>query len=98
MGNRCEQRLTVIGGKHEIRRFQRSHWERALRVRHLDPVLLCPCRFVCQFETDDPGLERLQRLSRRWPGLILLLDYEVPHLKGLVKAKAGQLEHQEIRY
>lgn len=98
MDSRCEQRLTVIGSKRDVRRFQKSQWETMLRVRHLDPLLLCPCRFTCQFETDDPGLKRLQTLSRRWPGLILLLDYEVARLKGVAKAKAGKLEHHEIRY
>jgi len=98
MDSRCEQRLTVIGARREVRRFQSSQWESTLRVRHLDPLLLCPCRFVCQFETDDPGLKRLQALSRRWPGLVLLLDYEVDRLKGVAKARAGALEHHEICY
>ena len=98
MGSRCEQRLTVIGSKRDVRHFHKSTWESTLRVRYLDPVVLCPCRFVCQFEADDPGLQRLQALSRRWPGMILLLDYEAHRLKGVAKAKAGKMEHHEIRY
>ena len=98
MDSRCEQRLTVIGTKREIHRFHKSTWESTLRVRHLNPLLLCPCRFVCQFETDDPGLKRLQALSRRWPGLVFLLDYEVNRIKGMAKAKACELEHCEIGY
>ena len=98
MDNRCLQRLTVLGTQRELRRFHRRPWERTLRVRHLDPLELGRSRFGCQFETDGPGLKRLQRLSRRWPGLILLLDYELPRLKGLAKAKAGQVDHHEIHY
>jgi len=61
---------------------------------------LSPCRFVGQFETDGHDLKRLQRLSRLHPGLVLLLDFEAfpGRIKGLAKAKAGELEHCEISY
>ena len=98
---RCECRLTVIGPKRDVQRFQISAWEKRLQARYLDLVLFSAHRFVCQFETDSRDgrdLKRLQRLSRSHPGLVLLLDYERPRLKGLAKAKAGELEHCEIGY
>jgi len=100
MRSRCENRLTVLGTKREIQRFQNSAWERHLLARYLEPLELSPRRFVCQFETDPHDLKRLQSLSRRWPGLVLLLDFELTRrrIKGLAKARAGELEHCEIGY
>ena len=100
MRSRCECRLTVLGIKRDVRRFQASAWEKSLRVRYSDPLELSPCRFVCQFETGQPDLLRLRRLSKSHPGLVLLLDFEVfpGRIKGLAKAKAGELEHCEISY
>jgi hypothetical protein len=95
---RCENRLTVIGSKCEVRRFQNSSWDAILRARHQEALEFSPRRFVCQFETVANDLKRLQTLSRRWSGLMLLLDYEVGRIKGLAKAKAGELEHCEIGY
>ena len=97
---RCECRLTVIGTKRDVRRFQASAWEKILRARYYDPLQLSPCRFAGQFETPAHDLKRLQRLSRSHPGLVLLLDFELfpARIKGLAKAKAGELEHCEISY
>jgi len=96
MGSRCENRLTVIGAKHEVQRFQNSGWQKSLRIRYPEPLEFSPRRFVCQFDTESHDLRRLQRLSRRWPGLVLLLDFEVGRIKGIAKAQAGELEHCEI--
>ena len=93
---RCECRLTVIGSKHVVQRFQNSAWQKTLRIRYPEPLEFSPRRFVCQFETEGVELQRLQRLSRRWPGLVLLLDFEVGRIKGIAKAQAGELEHCEI--
>ena len=100
MRSRCECRLTVLGTKRDVRRFQASVWEKSLRVRYSEPLEFAPCRFVCQFETGTPDLLLLQRLSNSHPGLVLLLDFEVfpGRIKGLAKAKAGELEHCEISY
>ena len=95
---RCECRLTVIGSKRDVRRFQTSAWEKTLCVRYPEPLEFSPCRFVCQYQTDTHDLERLQILSRRWRGLVLLLDFEIGRIKGLAKARAGELEHCEIAY
>jgi len=97
---RCECRLTVLGTKRDVRRFQASAWEKSLRARYYDPLELSPCRFACHFETVGHDLKRLRLLSRSYPGLVLLLDFELfpERIKGLAKAKAGELEHCEIGY
>jgi hypothetical protein len=94
----CANRLTVIGSRHGVQRFQDSAWEQILHARHLEPLEFSPSRFVCLFQTDAPDLMRLQTLSRRWPGLVLLLDYELRRIKGLARASDGGLEHCEIGY
>jgi len=98
--SRCEHRLTVIGTKSDVQRFQNSRWEKIMRVLYLDPLELSPRRFVCQFETFGHDLKPLQRLSRSHPGVVLLLDFELmqSRVKGLAKAQAGELEHCEIPY
>jgi hypothetical protein len=98
--SRCENRLTVIGPKREVLQFQNSAWEKSLRVRYLEPLEFSPRRFSYQFETDPHDLRRLQALSRRWPCLVLLLDFEQRQrrFKGIAKARAGKLEHCEIGY
>jgi hypothetical protein len=98
MRDTCENRLTVIGAKTTVRKFQRSDWERRLGAKYADLIECPPGRFVCQFETAVAGLKRLQALSRRWPGLVLLLDFEWRRIKGLARARAGDLEHCEVSY
>jgi hypothetical protein len=79
----------VIGSKREVRQFQNSAWEKTLRVRYLEPLEFSPRRFSCQFETDPHDLRQLQALSRRWPGLVLLLDFEQRQrrFKGIVSPR-----------
>ena len=96
----CNNRLTVLGSKAQVQQFQKSHWDRDLGARHCELLENSNRRFACQFETEALPVQSLQWLSRGWPGLTLLLDYEVEEsrIKGLAKAKAGQLEQHEIRY
>jgi hypothetical protein len=91
-------RLTVIGGGRALRRFQNGVWLAAIHGRYADPLEFSPIRFVCQFETLKNPLPAFQQLSRRWPGLVLLLDYETTRCKGLARAKAGRLTQHRIRY
>jgi hypothetical protein len=93
-------RLTVLGSRGQVQRFLKSNWDRRLRARHGEWMENSPCRLVCVFETDDPPLEPVRSLSRRWLGLTFLLDFEVEtdRLKGLAKAKKGQLEHCQFSY
>lgn len=50
---------------------------------------------IYEFDTAwSPPLEIIQQLSRHWPDLVFILDYEESGegYKGLAKAAAGQLE------
>ena len=53
-----------------------------------------------QFDSAAPLPDRLRQLSRRWPGLVFLLDYEAERRrqKGLVKAQAGLMAVLQIEY
>ncbi len=90
MDKRCNNRLTVLRPKGDLQRFLRSKWDRRLHARHGEWMENSPRRFVCLFETDEPFLEDLRRLSRHWPNLAFLLDCEVEaeRVKGLAKASA----------
>jgi hypothetical protein len=96
----CDNRLTVLGPKVQVQRFQTSNWDRGLRARHFELLENSPTRLAWQFDAERTPLDSLRRLSRRWMHLTLLLVYEVEvkRVVGLAKAKAGQLEHWEISY
>ena len=93
--------LTIIGPKATVKRFYNDDaWEKALGALHIEGLELCLTRHRCEFKTTGRILIELQKLSRLWPRLVFLLDYESEHerVKGLFKAKAGQTESCEIRY
>jgi hypothetical protein len=96
----CINRLTAIGSKRQVQLFQKSNWATALGARHCELLENSPARFACQFETEAPPLESLGELSRRWPRLTLLLDYEAEEerIKGLAKAQAGQIASCQLEY
>ncbi len=96
----CSNRLTVLGPGTTLRRFLKSNWERRLHGRHSELMENSPRRFVCVFDTDEPPLAALRVLSRLWPRLTLLLDYEVQarRIKGLALAQRGQIQHCQIGY
>ena len=96
----CNNRLTVVGVKRQVQSFQKSVWATALGAKHAELLENSPRRFSCELETDDPPLESLKALSRRWPTLTLLLDYEVQakRVKGLAKAKSGVLMDHRVTY
>ena len=91
----CKNRLTVLGAKTRLRSFLKSRWETALGAKHCELLENSPGRFSCQFETENPPFESLKSLSRRWPGLIFLLDHEdeEERIKGLAKAHAGRIDY-----
>ena len=93
-------RLTVLGSKARVERFQKSNWNRHLKARHGDLLENSHGRFCCQFEADDPPLESLKVMSRRWPKLTIVFDYEeqAKQVKGLAKAKAGVLDSYRMEY
>ena len=100
MRSRCDNQLTVLGALRAGQLFRNSQWGITLRARYLEPLEFSPRRFVCRFETTGHDLTRLQTLSRQWPRLVLLLDFEIPtqRIKGIAKAKAGELEQCIISY
>ena len=88
-------RLTVIG---EISQFERSAWLPAVGGRHYELLVLTTNRYVCQFETLTSPLPGLQQLSRLYPGLVLLLEYETGRAMGLAVIKAGVLDDHCVVY
>ena len=96
----CSNRLIVLGARSTVKRFIRSRWEQTLGARYGDWLQNSPGRYVCQFDTEALLLEQLKKLSRQWPTLTFLLDYELERkrTKGLAKAKAGEIEHCDISY
>jgi hypothetical protein len=51
MRDQCDNRLSVIGPRREVRRFQNSSWEKIMGARYLEPLEFFP-RYVCQFATN----------------------------------------------
>jgi hypothetical protein len=100
MDNRCINRLTVLGSEEQVQRFLKSKWDQRLSARYCEWLENFPRRVVCFFETDEPPMESLRKISRRRPELVLILDYEVEsqRIKGLAKAQAGRIAHCELEY
>ncbi|MBA4150545.1 MAG: hypothetical protein H0X66_20730 [Verrucomicrobia bacterium] len=100
MAEYCISRLTAIGSKRQVHQFRLGQWEQSLKAKYGEPLEWPSGRFVCQFETSSPPLEQLKALSRLWPKITLLLDYEVEEkrIKGLAKAKDGTMESHQVSY
>lgn len=100
MEKRCINWLTVLGPKEAVQRFLGSGWKKRLCGRYFELLETMPRRFGSLFETDEPPLEPIRRLSRRRPELVLILDYEVERqrIKGLVKAQAGLVATCQFDY
>jgi hypothetical protein len=97
----CLNRLTIVGPAKDLRRFYRDeHWMAEGGVRHFELLEHSPERHAWQFETDAPPLPFLRGISRQWPSLTFLLDYdcEDQRLKGLAKAKNGRVRHCRVTY
>ena len=94
-------RLMVIGSRPLVAKFRRSYWHKVLGAKHCQLMEGSPGRYVSEFNTEDaPIIEPLRRVSRRWPKLVLLLDWEWEdkRLKGFVNAKAGMLQSHQTEY
>jgi hypothetical protein len=100
MDNWSNDRLTVVGPEEDLARFLKSQWYRRLGARHGEMMENFRRRHVGVFETDEPPIEPLRKLSRRWPTLIFMLDYEVQvePIKGLAKLSRGNLTHCQLNY
>lgn len=93
-------RLTVVGSQARVERFQKSNWDRHLKARHGDLLENSPGRIAWQFDSTGSLLEPLRHLSRDWPRLVFLLDYEAEgqREKGLAKAQSGLMAHCQFEY
>lgn len=94
----CQNWLTLIGPARTITRLTNGGWERALKARHIEWLELSPKHHCCEFTSSGRPLNRLQKLSLRWPTLIFLLEYECGRSMGLVKARRGEMEGCEVHY
>ena len=94
-------RMMVIGPKPLLKKFTRSRWDKILEAKHCQLLENSPGRHINEFNTEEaPIIDPLRKLSRRWPKLIFLLDWEWEdkRLKGFVNAKAGILESYQMEY
>jgi hypothetical protein len=97
----CNNRLTIVGPRAEVKAFSESSWEVAVEAKHVELLEASPNRMAWQFETEaKPPLIWLLEISSRWPSLTFVLDYEQEkaRFKGLAKAKGGAVEHYRIKY
>jgi hypothetical protein len=94
-------RLSVLGSKGMVAMFAGNQgWIKSLGARHIEWLELAAERHVCQFETELPPVKGLRKVSCRLARLTFLLVYEDEgnRIKGLAKAKSGQVEHCELAY
>jgi hypothetical protein len=100
MPERWINKLTVFAPQKELRRFLKRHWENSLRGRFWELQENMRTRIGWQFETESSPVPAIEALSRRWPKIVVILEWdnETKRRMGLVKAKAGKLEQFQVRY
>ena len=100
MPERWINQLTVFAPQKVLRRFLKSHWERKLSGRFWELRENMRTRVGWQFETESSPILSVEALSRRWPKLVLVLQWEneTKRWMGLAKARAGKLEQFQVRY
>ena len=84
-----------------LKKFTRSRWDKILEAKHCQLAENSPGRYINEFNTEEaPIIDPLRKLSRRWPKLIFLLDWEWEDKrpKGFVNAKAGILGSYQMEY
>jgi hypothetical protein len=95
----CRNWLTILGPARTVTLFAgNDNWAKALQARHIEWLELSPGHHRCEFTTTGRPLEKLEKLSRRRPTLVLVLHYECGRSMGLVKAWKGKLEGCEVSY
>jgi len=100
MPERWINRLTVFAPQKVLARFLKSNWEPSLSGRFWELRENMRTRVGWQFETQSSPILSVEALSRRWPRLVLILEWEneTRRMMGLAKARAGRLEQFEVRY
>jgi len=92
--------ITVFAPQKELRKFVKRHWKRKLSGRFWELRENMRTRVSWQFETESSPLSSVEALSRRWPKLVLVLQWEneTKRRMGLAKARSGKLEQFGVRY
>jgi hypothetical protein len=100
MPERWINQLTVFAPQKQLRKFLMGHWERSLSGRFWELQENMRTRVAWQFETELSAIRSVEALSRRWPEVVLILQWEneTKRMIGLSKARAGKLEQFEVRY
>ena len=93
-------RLTVFAPQKVLARFLKSNWEPSLSGRFWELRENMRTRVGWQFETQSSPILSVEALSRRWPRLVLILEWEneTRRTMGLAKAKGGRFEQFQVRY
>ena len=100
MPERWINQLRVFAPQKELRQFLTSHWERSLSGRFWELQENMRTRVGWRFETESSPIVSVEALSRRWPKLVLVLQWEngTKRMMGLAKARAGRLEQFAVLY
>jgi hypothetical protein len=101
MNDYCQHRLLVVGPASDLKALDRdADWTGIPGATDIVLQQHSPTRRVWQFVTEAPALKSLRVISRRWPGLLFLLNYDCEdcRLVGLVRAKNGRLRHHRFKY
>ena len=100
MPERWINNLTVFAPQKELQMLLKGHWEKSLSGRFWELRENMRTRVGWQFETESSPIPHVAGLSRRWPKLVLVLQWEneTKRTMGLVKGKLGRLEQFEVRY
>lgn len=94
-------RLTILGQPPAVGAFAASPWLKALHGRHPEVYYLGKNRHEWWFESESqPPLPELENLSRQWPDLVFLLEFdsEKNRVKGLAKVETGRVELARFVY
>ena len=101
MNEYCQHRLLVVGPASDLKAFDRdADWTETLGATDIVLQEHSRSRRVWQFVTEAPALKSLRVISRRWPALLFLLNYDCEdcRLVGLVRAKNGRLVQRRFEY
>lgn len=100
MPERWINQLTVFAPQKQLRQLLKSHWERSLSGRFWELRENMRTRVGWQFETESSPIPAVEVLSRRWPKVVLVIQWENETKRriGLAKTRAGRLEQFEVRY
>jgi hypothetical protein len=94
-------RLTILTSRWRLGQFEaKSNWKSRLKARYLELYECANERQVWWFETDQTSLKALERLSRRCPDIVFLLEWEMEteRIKGLALVARGKVQEAQFSY